>query len=1127
MGRKLLCVLLAMMMGLGLLPAGAEKAEEMPKTGDVVEGFEVKEIRDFSLVGAKAILFEHQKTGAGLTWIANGDTNRVFDLTFFTRPTDNTGLPHVFEHSTLDGSEKWPSKALFFNLSNQTYQTYMNAMTHAAMTTYPVASLSEAQLLKLAEFYTDSCLHPMVLKDESIFREEAWRYRMADMDAELTMEGTVYSEMQGATTLERAAMMNAYRAAFPGSVVGLDQGGDPDYIPDMTWESLKNYHELFYHPSNCMVYLYGQFDHYEDFLKMLNEAFSEYEKAEFHFEDSGYTPITEPTEVKTGFPTEAGSDPANQSMMFYYIVCPGVKEDPQEELILNTLTDLLISKASPLMTGLEKALPNGTFGTYIETSAPDDAIVFYAQHVNPEDAETFRDTVNAALAEVAEKGFAQDMVDSVMASVELNMKLQGEGSDVGVNLVPTIASSCAADGDPYSYMNYVEAMGKMDEWNRQGLYQAATAKWLAGSSLTALVTTYPEPGKKEEKEAALRARLAEIKAGMTEEEKQAIVDASNATAEEEDTTDMVTSLQAVTVKSLPEEMKTYPMTDVTGEDGIRRIDAEAGVDGVGKVTLFLDAKGLKQEDLHYFHLFAALAGKLDTARHTKEELDVLTGRYLYDQEIRLSLMKSETEDYQTWLRAGWYALDEDLEAGYDLMAELLFETSFDNAEKLAERISAEKTATRAAINSSPYQVSLYRALGMESPLNRFYSYYNYIEYYQFLEETEAKMAENAAEVQEALRRVQAYFTNRTGAVVTFAGNAESIAVNRPLADAFLAKMESRPLTHEQYTLPAAAAREGLIVDSAVQFNGLVAGYKALGMEKYDASLDAVMALVSDVYLVPLLRDQYGVYTPLSGAMADGGVYLLTYRDPNIAETFEVYDSLADRIAALETDQETLDGYILSSYAGYAKNAGELSGAVNAIVALLNCDAPDLNLQRMRELKAVTPETVKASAEMFRKLSENGIRFTAGSAAAINANAEMYDTVLNPFNAQDTSSVVLEDVPEDSAHAEAVRFVMANGLMAPRSENAFGVDEAASTGDLLAAIYTAVGGPQHAPEEARSWLAGYGLVSAEQELEAPVTEQFLAELLQGAFGQAVVTVENAEATVSRGDLADLLQALFKQ
>ena len=168
---------------------------KLPQAGEKLCGFTVKEVFPFPELGAEVIGMTHEETGAKLYWIANDDVNRVFDLTFFTEAVDNTGLPHIFEHATLGGSEKYPSKALFFNLVYQTYNTYMNAATSDIMTTFPVASLSEAQLLRLADVYLDSCLHPSIMTDESIFREEAWRWRMENADAPLTLEGTVYSEM--------------------------------------------------------------------------------------------------------------------------------------------------------------------------------------------------------------------------------------------------------------------------------------------------------------------------------------------------------------------------------------------------------------------------------------------------------------------------------------------------------------------------------------------------------------------------------------------------------------------------------------------------------------------------------------------------------------------------------------------------------------------------------------------------------------------------------------------------------------------------------------------------------------------------------------------------------------------
>ena len=1122
--KRFLAMLLSLCVLLTALPmALAEDAAAMPKVGDVVYGFEVMEIREFPLIDAQIARFEHQKTGAQLMYIANDDTNRVYDLTFLTDVVNNTGLPHVFEHSTLDGSAKYPSKSLFFNLMYQTYNTFMNALTYDRMTTYPVASLSEAQLLKYADYYTDSCLNPMIMTDESIFREEAWRYRLADPEDPLTIEGTVYSEMKGAINLSSAAYTNMLRTAFPGSTIGNVHGGEPEHIPEMTWEMLRDYHDLYYHPSNMIAFLYGAFEDYTAFLQLLDEAISGYEKREFVHTDADYVPVAEPVEASFAFPVEAGSTTERQSEAYYTIVCAGA--DLNEQLVLNTLTDLMVADASPVQQALQEALPYGRFSCYIETAGPEPAIVFNARNINPDDAQIFKATVDTALAGIAEIGFSQDMVDGVMASLSVQIKLTREESNVGVEgIVPNIAYSYSATGDPWDYLNYVEALGLMDEWNQQGLYAQAVAQWLAGSQTTALAVTYPEPGLKEQLDAAETARLAEVKAAMSDEEIAAIVAATNAEDEPDDASQYVAQLQAVTVESLPEEIKLYAVTDEVDEALFRHIDAIAGVDGVGQVSLFLDAMGLPLEDLHWFKLYTELTGELDTHAHSKAELALLEERYLNNYRIYVS-MPDDGDGYALYLRMNWIAEDEDLAMGYDLMMDLVFNLNVEDAQKVLDAVRGIEARLKSSINNSPYNTMLYRALGVNNEKWRLYEYIQMLEYYQFLVEVEQMLDEAPESAVEKLQQIRAYFNNSTNAVALYAGSEEGIALNRTLSDAFLAALDRREIEHQTYTVPAPAAAEGLIVDGSVQYNGLVADYGTLGIEGYDGGLDAVTSLVNDTFLYPMLRDQYGAYGVMHAAMEDGGAYMMSYRDPNVAETFEVYAQLPELVAGLEdVDQETLDGYILSAYATYATPKGELTGAVEAAVTTLEGKSQERPLDYMRQLKAVTPETLRKYADMYANMVENGVIFTAGAASAINGNAEYYDVILDPFGAKDLTQVELTDVPEDHPQYEAVRTAFEEGLMVPATEETFGVDEPATYADLMVACYVLIGGDTNA-EDALATFAEYGLADPAADLTAPVSGAEVDDLLGALVGEAVSVTDGAQ-TLTRGDLAQALASFLE-
>lgn len=1121
--KKLLALILSLALLAGVIPALAESAAEsvpLPAAGDVVEGFEVKEIRPFELIGAQLVLFEHQKTGAKVLYVANEDTNRAFQLSFPTRPEDYTGVPHVFEHATLAGSEKFPGTKLWFNLAFQSYNTYMNAHTADALTYYPVASLSEEQLLKLADYYTDSCFHPLIMEQEDIFRTEAWRYEMADMDSPLTLNGTVYSEMLGAVTLDFRAMINANTVTFPGSSMMYNYGGDPDYIPDMTWDALKEYHLKYYHPSNCFAVLYGSIKNYTAFLKLLDGYFSPYEKQEFSFEEEGYSRITEPVTTSVPYPMEADSNTADQASVWYYILCPGMKGDAEQEHLIDHAADLLSDPASPLMIELRKTFPAGSFAVGREVAAPDDAILFTADGLNEGDAGLFKETVDRVLADVAQNGYDPALVDNIATELKFDAKLAAENSSPVESITGNFAYYYAVTGDPFRFADDYESLNRIPEENEAGLLTGALARWLVNPELYTLTTTYPEAGLKEKHDAELEAKLAEVKAGMSEEEKQAVIDRTNAGDQEEDNSEMLASLTAVTVSTLPEEVKTYELRDETGDDGVRRIDAVCGVDGISHISLNLDAAALPQEDLHYMRLFTRLLGHMDTDQHSWEELEKLTGRYLYGSSFGV-FCSGWKGSFHPYAVVEWYALDEDLEAGYALAEEILLRTQFTDAKVLQERIQAQKKAVHDQISQSPLSVLLYRQLGVSDEGSRYAGYLNFLEYYAFLEELEQTVQEHPEEVAARLESVQRFLANRTGAIAAVAGSEASLALNRPLADAFFAKLDDTAREPVTYDLPVPAKKEGLITDTNIQFNIITVPWQAVDPEVEGTAYSALAQLVSDQLLIPDLRDKAGAY----GAYCESGLsemYLYTYRDPNVAETFTYFDALPDAVSALAIDQETVDRYIISTYSGLAQPDGELSGAVSAINQRINGAPDDITLQAMRTLKTATPETLKVFAAYLADMMNTGVRGTAGGASVINANAEMFDAVLNPFNAEDLAQVGIPDVPEDHEHYQAIRYAMENGYMPLREDGTFGPDDPATVRDYLAGLYLLLGGSPADADACKELLIGYQVVSADLDLDAELTDGFKSELLT-ALGAEFGT-DNAEAIVSRASLAELFAML---
>lgn len=1131
--KKCIALLMALIMALSCTAAFAEAAvaEEaaLPAVGDVVHGFEVKEITTFPLINADVVYFVHQKTGAELLYLASDDTNRVFELTFKTPAESDMGVPHVFEHATLGGSEKYPSKELFFNLSYQTYNTYMNAATYSHMTTYPVASLSEEQLYMYTDFYVDSCFHPMIHTDESIFREEAWRYSMDSAESDLTIAGTVYSEMQGAYTLATASYQNWAKTMFPGSNAANSSGGMPSEIPNMTWADVTSFHDAYYHPSNSLACLYGSFEDYERFLELLDGYYSAYEKADIVISDAKYAPISGDVSASFQYAVEASSNTDKGGRVYYGFRIDDADEDAVHAL--DMLSTLLGASSFPVITALKEALPSATCACGITLDTPVPTIVFYADGVNEDEVEIFRTTVDGALEDILADGLDKEAVDAVVAAFRMDIMLVSESASLGVDMIPNIAYYWASTGDWHDYMDYIAALDKFAALNEDGTFLALIDKYLVNNENTALAVTVPVAGLKEQNDAALAAALAEKKAAMTQEEIAAIVAETAALAQpaESDAAQYVSQLQVVTVDSLPEEMRIYDFTDVTTETGVRQIDVEANVDGVGQAMVLLNVSDLPQDYLHWFQLYTDLLCEVDTSAHDRQQLASLATRYLYDGVIKVSMPYDNQTDL--FLRAAWTAADEDMQAAYDLVYEILFESQFTDAQRVLEAVSARKTALKSSLTSGIYASILNRAQSVSDPGTRVYTYMTDIDYYLFLEQVEALMGAQPEAVLMMLQQVQAFVNNGSGAISAFAGSPESAANHRPIADAFIAKLNTREVVKAEYNLPVPARTEGLIVDSSVQYNLIYATWEEMGLTEFSADFDAVAALVSDVFLLPLLRDQYGAYSVLHAATTDG-VYLLTYRDPNVVETFAVYAQLPGLLAAYETDQATLDGYILSSYAAYAQSAGELAGASNAIFKVIAGEDQAEPLTWMQQLKGIKAEDLSKFVDAYANLVQNGVISTAGGAGAIEANAALYENVINPFGAVDPTKVEFTDCTAEHPAYEYVRFAFENGLMLPAGDTTFGADAPGTLGDFSMACYILLGGGQN-PDEAVAYLAQFGIVPGAP-AATPLTRDVLTAYMLN-FGTALgmpVTAEmlpafeDATAAATRADVALMLVSFYQ-
>lgn len=988
--------LLALVMVLGLtVPVMAEESagSQLPAVGETVEGFAVREAGTFDLLGAPTVLLEHEKTGALVYYIASKDVNRSFDITFRTPAMDNRGTPHIFEHITISGSEKYPSANLFFPIINQTYNTYVNAMTMWNSTTYPVSSLSEEQLLKLADVYLDGVFNPLLYKDERLFRREAWRYELADAGDELTVTGTVYNEMKGARTISRVAGQNTLSLLYPDSLQENDPGGDPVVIPELTYEDLLKFHDAYYHPSNALVVLYGDLD-LKRILKMMNEDyFSRYERQEIDVPNGDVPPGTGYTEAEFPFPVEADAPVDGASVIEYGFVANGA--DVADEMALNVLSSVLSHQASPLQVAVRERMPGASVGVGIDVEYPQASITFTASGVNREDAATLKTVVDETMAQIVADGLDADLVQAVIATIRFQMLTIPEASNLGTQLSPSISMMWARNGNVEYFNDYLYHMERLQGLGGDtSLYAELIERYILQNGHAAMATTYPEPGMAEREAEALAQKLADFKASLSEEEIQALVDATaemEAFSAEEAPLEMIKSLQAVTVQTLPEEMDLYEIDDET-RDGVRYITAPTQAGDIGLTQVMLDTTWVPQEDLHTLALYASLVGSLDTQKHTKEELSLLNTRHLNGLSVAAGQLEEADETFRSVLGAQWMGLMDDYETGVDLVNEILFETKFDNITDIQNVIAMNKTGIRQMMTTAPYLYQMYRAYAVFTDKGAYDNYLSGLEYYYALQEFEQQLAENPERVTRALEDMQEALRNKAGALAIFAGNEAAVETFHSTIGAIFDSMDDAAREAADYSaLPRPAMREALVIDSQVQYNMVFAPLEELGIA-YSGIIDPLAQVLNDGYLTPKLRHGLGAYGTLT-FMDREGLLVCSYRDPTVTETYEVLAGMGEYLETVNLSQEDLDRYIISAYSGYAMPLGTLNGAAYAINQYVAGRPADEKLQRMREMKAMTVEDLRELAPALTKLYADGMRSTAGGAAIIEANKDLFDEVL--------------------------------------------------------------------------------------------------------------------------------------
>lgn len=1007
--RSVLTVVLAILMTVLAVNAEAPTEFAIPEVGTVINGFVVTDVADMESMDATAVTLEHEKTGATLIWFANDSTYRSYRIAFRTPVYNDTGLAHVFEHASLGGSEKYPGSNLFFEMINKTSNLYLNALTFQAVTMYPMASTSEEQLKVYMDYYMNGVFNPLVVEDQHAMMREAYRYQLDDADSEISLGGIVYSEMLGALNISSWADTNLVRMFYDGSYGAVISGGDPDYIPDMTMEDIQTFHATYYHPSNSLSILTGDI-YLPDFLAMIDEDFfSKYEKRDIEITDDHYTEPEEGFVSETfEYPVEKGASAENASTIYYSFRVP---DGSLSDLLLRDyICNYLGSASSPLGLLMEERMPTAGYYVSGHDFLPGEIISFVAMNVNAEDADTFKGIVDEAIAELLENGTDQEILDSFITSNRFATLIAQDSPDIYFN-----------NGTNAAYY-WAELNGQKDAWKEIDHFEANVAElvnketvdamlkeWFSDVKVSRMAITVPVPGMKEEKDAALKQKLADMKNAMSEDEINALIASTkdfNDWQAANSEISMDPSMNVLTVETLSEEYPTAEVNETT-IDGIRVITGEMDSDLV-YVNIMTDSSTIPYEMLNAYSFMTYELGTLDTENYDKADLSDAVSAVSYNMSMDADALTYDDGSYDPVFSLSWYALSDTLEDSFDMAKEILFTTKFSDYDSLRNDASS-----LAAIYPLIAE-SMGSAIEAELIYSLYYDSYRYSSalsgesYINYINQLSKMSDEEMAAVEEDFENVRSMLLNKQNPVIIILGNSENVEKATELAQQFLQQYGDAELPSVDYDelIPETDPHTAVATTDSVVYNAVSASLADAGYER-SGKFEVMNNLITDKILLPELRFNRSAYGAYAASIGKDAMYMYTYRDPNLRTTFDVYATVGDtlRTYAETLSKEELDGYIISVYGSLTYPSGyrtRLLMAANDKV--VGDDTGEYIIQMIKDIKDFKAEDIAYYAPLYDAMTAEGApRITVGAKSMIEEASDLYSTIIYDYMGSGTEA----------------------------------------------------------------------------------------------------------------------------
>ncbi len=968
-----------------------------------LKAYEVTEQRELKELNGTGTVLVHKKSGARIFTVSCEDENKVFSIGFRTPPSDSTGVAHILEHSTLCGSDKFPVKDPFVELVKGSLNTFLNAMTYPDKTVYPVASCNDKDFQNLMDVYMDAVFHPNIYKEKKIFMQEGWHYELDSEDGELIYNGVVYNEMKGAfSSPEEVLDRYTRKVLFPDNCYGQESGGDPAFIPDLTYEQFLDFHRRYYHPSNSYIYLYGDMDLAEKLQWLDQEYLSHYEKIILDSQIPPQKSFEAPVEEEAFYSITEGESEEQATYLSVNTVV-GTDLDPVLYVAFQILEyTLLDAPGAPLKQALiDAGIGQDILGGY-ESGILQPYFSVVAKNADKEQKGEFLAVVKGTLRKLADQGINKKSLKAGMNYYEFRYREADYGSaPKGLMYGLQCMDSWLYDGDPMMHLQYEQTFDFLKKAVDEGYFEQLIRDYLLDNPFEAVVIVSPRKNLTAIEDEKTMAKLAAYKASLTPEQVKDLIVQTRELKAYQETPSPQSDLEKIPMLSRDDISREAEkiIWEEKEADGIKVIHHEMFTAGIGYLKVLFDTSVLPMEDLPYAALLKSVLGYVDTENFTygdlTSEIHLNSGGVSFSVTAYPNLQSPE--DWKGMFVASVRVLYDKIDFGFSILAEILTRSVLDNEKRLGEVISETRSRARMKLEGASHSAAVSRATSYFSPAAAYSDLTGGIEYYSFLEQLEKNYPAKKAETAQRLKQVAEKLFTKENMLVSYTADKEGYELLLQGLKKLTNVLPQGAGSRYPFLFERKNRNEGFKTASQVNYVARCGNFREKGFE-YTGALRILKVILSYDYLWLNLRVKGGAYGCMSGFGRSGEAYFTSYRDPNVRETNEIYEGIVDYLKNFQVEPRDMTKYVIGTISDMdAPVPPSIRGSRGLSAYLSGVD--DAMMKKERE------EVLSAQAEDIRNLSPVVVAILAqgslcaiGNEEKIEGNREMFGETKNLFHA---------------------------------------------------------------------------------------------------------------------------------